>query len=79
MSCPVCYEAYDGCNVIARKLQCGDHICWKCVAADTYNDNGTDVYYCPECGYLNTAKPNEVPSSPSSPSPSSSSSSSSSS
>lgn len=55
MSCPVCYEIYDNINVIGRRLQCGDHICLKCIVSDTFNDNGNDLYYCPECGYLNTA------------------------
>lgn len=27
----------------------------KCIKADTYNENGNDLYYCPECGYLNVA------------------------
>jgi len=27
----------------------------KCIKADTFFENGNDVYYCPECGYLNVA------------------------
>lgn len=49
-SCPVCYESF--CDVVPRRLFCGDIICSKCVEAELGAED--NIYYCPECGTAHT-------------------------